>query len=123
MDILTQRRAHRFGHGNELVVLPINPRTRHVRKLIASGMSSANVNWINNFDRVERVSSEVRSFPDSLNILPVMLTSDTLLNTTPVQTNNAINTKAIPFITRRTNDVLSVSSPPLGRASSVRDAD
>ena len=118
--ILTQKRAHRLGHGNDSVVLPINPRTKQVMKLIASGMRSANVNWINNLDRVVRSSSGV---PDSLNILPVMLTNDTLLNTAPVQTNSAISTKAIPFMTRRKNDGRSAFSPPLGRPSSVRRRD
>ena len=96
------------------MVLPITPRIEHVMKLTTSGMIRNNVNWINNTDLDGTVFSPTDRLV-RLNILPVMLTSETLFSTDPAQTHNAINIKAIHFMTRSKNEPCSVSSPPLGR--------
>lgn len=126
VDWLTQTRAHRsFGHGYVLSVLPTTPFTRHVRKLITSGRTSTNVNWTNSFDRDRRLSGSSRP-PRSywlvrLNILPVMLIKDTLLNTAPPQMHNAINIKATSFMLWRKDDGWFVSSALFDRDTSARD--
>lgn len=87
-------------------------------------MTSMNVNWMNNTDRGVVCSPG----SDQLlrwNILPVMPTSETLFNTAPAQTHNAIKHKAMYLMIRRNNGCWCVSSPLFRRlvlvSCSVRD--